>query len=162
MDAIAAAGERQLDAVAEEVRSEAAGVAASTEELADKLISEETQSLLKRSLDKQTGLLDAVRAERDNIQREMDALQNIAVKGNSSNKSTDNDDDDDDDNKKMQRKTSVLQTVTALFAFTAVYYVFNALAFSDAAAMRSAVVDGAVAVLAAFFLTKSKNKHNSN
>lgn len=147
---ITSESEGQLDKVAGEVRANIEDLRENRERLADELIEQETQALLEKYQNQQMDLIHAVGKERDTIQQEIDKIENfISSKGQSSDKET---------KSSITSSPIILQATTLLFGLASLLYAFNAVAHSDSEAFRNSLIDAAVAVCSAYFLSKSTSK----
>lgn len=144
VDTMAADGAQLLDDAAASVRSDIDSAAAASNQLADRLIEEETSALLDKFESRQRELLDAVDRERDVIREEVEALQSRQLLFGK----------EGGGGKEGKKREGLLQGVIVLFGIGATSYAVSAVMNSDAAMMTNALLDAGVAVCAAFFLSR--------
>lgn len=137
---IAREGERMLENVADGARRDMDELPGSLEIFADKIIKEETEALLEKYENRQDELLEKVRQERRIIEEEMNRVKSVT--SSTSLKPSD-----------TALSEKILLGTTLLFGLAAMAYTWTAIAYSDGTALRSAIIDMAFAVCAAYVLS---------
>lgn len=147
VDDIAKEGEKKLDQVADNVRTDMDNLRASSKDLAERLIAEESQALLQKCEDYQQEMIRAVEKERGILREEVSKLENML---NSYKKET--------GNKSTSPALKVLFSATFLFGLAAVIYAINAIVTSDSELLKNAMVNAVVAACGTYILSKPEQK----